>query len=87
MDKRNTLTKMDLLLRAMAKAKGIDPDQANLDNKQDKKIIDAKEKMKEWNEKEKQSVAEMQKQPVNWEEIYKYVAAAGGVRMSGRNKF
>jgi hypothetical protein len=34
---------MDLLLRAMAKAKGIDPDKANLDNKQDKKIIDDKE--------------------------------------------
>ncbi len=44
MDKRNTLTKMDLMLRAMAKAKGIDPDQPNQDDQQDKQIIDDEEK-------------------------------------------
>ena len=44
MDTRNTLTKMDLLLRAMAKAKGIDPDQPNQDDQQDKQIIDDEEK-------------------------------------------
>ena len=40
---------MDLLLRGMAKVKGIDPDS----------------KMNDWNEKKVKAVAEMQRQPVD----------------------
>jgi hypothetical protein len=34
MDKQKALNKMELLLRAMAKAKGIDPDQTNQYNQE-----------------------------------------------------
>jgi hypothetical protein len=48
-NKQKSINKMDLLLRGMAKVKGIDPDS----------------KMNDWNEKEVKAVAEMQRQPVD----------------------
>lgn len=38
----------------------------------------------EWNKKEVQAVKKMQEQPVDWEAIDRYVAAAGGKSMPGR---
>ncbi len=70
-NKQKSINKMDLLLRGMAKVKGIDPDS----------------KMNDWNEKERKAVAEMQRQPVDWEAIDKYVKMAGGTICRAGKKF
>lgn len=120
-NKQKSINKMDLLLRGMAKAKGIDPDNKvkpdwiideqwkavpsvewwEDSRKRAESIAQSKpqtmqeirdqfsrlrnsknsEKMKDWNEKEVQAVAEMQRQPVDWEAIDKYVVMAGGKRL------
>lgn len=120
-NKQKSINKMDLLLRGIAKAKGIDPDNKvkpdwiideqwkavpsvewwEDSRKRAESIAQSKpqtmqeirdqfsrlrnsknsEKMKDWNEKEVQAVAEMQRQPVDWEAIDKYVVMAGGKRL------
>ena len=47
MDNKQAVNKLELLLRAMAKAQGIDPDQPDQDNQQDKQINDDKNKTNE----------------------------------------
>mgnify|MGYP000843916279 CR=1 len=44
---KQAVNKLELLLRAMAKAQGIDPDQPDQDNQQDKQINDDKNKTNE----------------------------------------
>jgi hypothetical protein len=126
-NKQKSINKMNLLLRGMAKAKGIDPDsQVKPDwitdeqwkavpsvewwennRKGAESIAQSKpqtmqeirdqfsrlrnsknsEKMNDWNEKEVQAVAEMQRQPVDWEAIDKYVKMAGGRICRAGKKF
>lgn len=125
-NKQKSINKMDLLLRGMAKAKGIGPDSKvkhdwikneqwkavpsvewwEDSRKRAKSITQSKpvtpqeafdqtirlrnsknsEKMNYWNEKERKAVAEMQRQPVDWEAIDKYVKMAGGTDMPGRKE-
>ena len=75
-NKQRSINKMDLLLRGMAKAKGIDPDSQE----------QQQQRMQDWNEKEVKAVKKMQEQLVDWDKIDQYVAEAGGTSMPGRKE-